>query len=81
MWGGHGLFILPRPAKKEAGIADRCFDTYFEPRFKSLLTLLELTGASLHDEKIRGRGPTWRQQEREARHGLAGSRAPGRPFQ
>jgi hypothetical protein len=33
-------------------------NTNFEPRFKSLLTLLELIGAALHHEKIGARGPT-----------------------
>src|SRR6202158_5772087 len=32
-------------------------NTKFSPRFKSLLTLLELMGASLHDEKITGATP------------------------
>jgi hypothetical protein len=32
----------------------RYIDTEFAPRFKSLLTLLELTGGSLHHERITG---------------------------
>jgi hypothetical protein len=32
-------------------------DTKFTSGFKSLLTLLELAGANLHDEKIRGMAP------------------------
>src|SRR5258708_26152814 len=53
LWGGQLVFAMPQMAE----CTQRDENTKFSPRFKSLLTLLELMGASLHDEKITGATP------------------------
>jgi hypothetical protein len=45
LWEGRLLFVMPRLS----GIVERYFNTKIEGRIKSLLTLLELTEACLHD--------------------------------
>jgi hypothetical protein len=52
LWGGKLVFAMPEISHRYQGYEN----TEFGPRFKSLLTLLELTGAGLHDEKMGARG-------------------------
>jgi len=54
--GGHRLFAMTQPAQQPETVLN-VLSTKFWSGFKSLLTLLELIGVNLHDEKVRGVTP------------------------
>ena len=75
LWDRHFVFAMPR-ASDRARMAEKVLDTELRVRFKSLLTLLELTGASLHDEKIEGRGAQGMDRHGGIRNGKRGIARP-----